>query len=158
MTGSRFDKGNTAAARLTAEHVFSIRERYANRQSTQRQLAAEFGVTITTISNIVHGLTWQRVPRPESPEDVEHRIAESQRRLQALLQHDAADEAIEKQILDLTAPKLAVQPPRSISENAADLASMAEGLRKRKADLDSQATEETRDDQSHDNSGSQPTE
>lgn len=49
----------STAARLSAEDVSTIRRRYANGDVSQDQLAQEFGVSQTNISQIVRGLTWR---------------------------------------------------------------------------------------------------
>jgi hypothetical protein len=51
-------------AKLTEEDVLSIRSRYAAGQRTQGQLAEEYGVVQTAISNIVRGKLWQHVGGP----------------------------------------------------------------------------------------------
>jgi len=51
-----------AGSRLTPEQVASIRARHAARSATQTALAAEHGVSITVISNIVLGRTYQESP------------------------------------------------------------------------------------------------
>jgi len=101
---TKFSQGNTRASRLTAEQVHSIRARYAEHTATQRQLAIDYNVSITTISNIVHGLTWQNVPMIEPKDEEERRIAESQRLLKTLLEHDAGDAGIFKRIVEKDSP------------------------------------------------------
>lgn len=88
---SKFSLGNTKASRLTAEIVYSIRERYANRDTvlvTQDQLAREYQVSLTTIRNILNGVTWQNVPHVQSNSEVESELAASQRRVKDLLLGD----------------------------------------------------------------------
>jgi len=86
---SKFGQGNTKASRLTAENVYAIRERYANRGTvpvTQAQLAREYQVSLTTIRNILDGVSWQSVPRVQAPDDLDHEIGNSQRLLAKLLE------------------------------------------------------------------------
>src|SRR5216683_5474196 len=90
----KFSHGNTRASRLTADQVYSIRTRWAQRTATQRQLAMDYGVTITTISNIVHGLTWQNIALVETEEVKISKLEESKRLLAALLEHDAAESVL----------------------------------------------------------------
>ena len=45
--------------KLTRDEVIEIREKYANRRVTQRELGRQFGVNPTTISCIVRGKTWK---------------------------------------------------------------------------------------------------
>lgn len=47
--------------RLTAHQVIEIRRRYATEPTTQRTLAAEFGVSKPTIASILHRKTWAHV-------------------------------------------------------------------------------------------------
>jgi predicted DNA-binding protein (UPF0251 family) len=48
-------------ARVTAEQVFAIRLRYARGTISQFALAREFGISRTTIEDIVHRRTWKHV-------------------------------------------------------------------------------------------------
>ncbi len=45
-------------ARLTDAQAGQIRDRYAGGEATQRQLAAEFAVSVSTISAVLTGKTW----------------------------------------------------------------------------------------------------
>jgi hypothetical protein len=47
-------------AKLTYESARSIRERYAAKEATQTQLAAEHGVSQTVIYRVVNGKSWHR--------------------------------------------------------------------------------------------------
>lgn len=49
-------------AKLTAEQVIEIRERHAAGGITQRQLAAEYGVSYPHVSLIVRRKTWKHLP------------------------------------------------------------------------------------------------
>lgn len=144
MTRTSTNRRNT---RLTSEIVYSMRERYATGTVTQMQLARELQVSINTIRNALNGVTWQHVRQVISSEDEAHNIAESMRRLSAKLNDPAqVDDAV--LLGSLSPPTLA---PASASENSSDLASLVEGLRRRKAELasddsDGSQIEETRTD------------
>jgi hypothetical protein len=49
-------------AKLTADQVMEIRNRWAAGGVTQRALAAEFGVTPVNVHGIVHGRLWRHLP------------------------------------------------------------------------------------------------
>jgi hypothetical protein len=49
-----------AAAKLTAAQVASIRKKFKPRIYGYKPLAAEFGVSVHTISAIVRGIIWSR--------------------------------------------------------------------------------------------------
>jgi hypothetical protein len=53
-------------AKLTAEEVGAIRQRFT-RGELIRRLAVEYGVTVSTISNIVNGRSWTHVGGPIRP-------------------------------------------------------------------------------------------
>jgi len=58
----RHGRGETSPlSRLTEEQVRSIRERYAAGSVFYRDLAAEYGVTITHVAHIVVGKRWKHV-------------------------------------------------------------------------------------------------
>lgn len=70
-------------ARLTAEQVVEIRNRYArgaNKFSPDSagKLAREFGVTLRTVKQIVHGEVWRDAPGPIAPLPAS-RVAASER-------------------------------------------------------------------------------
>lgn len=68
MPGQPFQRGNTKGRKLNGEQVVEIRERYATeRGCTQGQLCREYGVSISTIANVVNGNTWQHLLRGEEP-------------------------------------------------------------------------------------------
>jgi hypothetical protein len=52
-----------AAAKLREEQVVALRERYAG-GADARELAAEYGIAVTTLRHIVLGLKWKHVPGP----------------------------------------------------------------------------------------------
>lgn len=83
---SPFNQGNTKASKLTAVQVLDIRTKYAARTHNQRQLSKLFQVSIGTISNIVHGVTWQNVTMIEPQEEKDYAAAQSERLLLELLQ------------------------------------------------------------------------
>jgi hypothetical protein len=47
--------------KITEEQVLAIRQRYENKEATQRQLAKEFGLHQTTISLIVRRKKWKHI-------------------------------------------------------------------------------------------------
>jgi hypothetical protein len=49
-------------AKLTADDVRSIRQRFAAREATMLQLAAEYGVGGNSIQNVIRRVTWKHVP------------------------------------------------------------------------------------------------
>lgn len=53
------------AAKLTERQVVEIRARFAAGGCTQKQLAQEYGLTETPISQLLHGITWRHVPMPQ---------------------------------------------------------------------------------------------
>lgn len=55
-----YDHGRAIKPKLTPEQVRLIRERYAFGGTTQRSLAAEYGVSQANIYKAVNGLTWAR--------------------------------------------------------------------------------------------------
>ncbi len=66
-----FQTHNHKASKLTGEQVLLIRARYAaERGCTQAQLSREYGVSISTIRNILNGTTWQIITEGESSEKV----------------------------------------------------------------------------------------
>lgn len=100
-----FNKHNTKASKLNGEQVLEMRRRRHFEGWTQTRLAQYYGVTLTTVRNIVHGVTWQYLPnvRPEAPtpyarpaepggrpEPTAEEIAASQARVIAALQRDTA--------------------------------------------------------------------
>lgn len=50
-------------SRLSAKQVLEIRNKYARKESTQVQLAAQYGVSQTTVSGIVLRKQWRGEPR-----------------------------------------------------------------------------------------------
>ena len=57
--GDEYLPGPAGRAKLTDAQVLEIRDRYAGGEVTQRQVAAEFGVSAGTVSDIVTGKTWR---------------------------------------------------------------------------------------------------
>lgn len=60
----KFSTGNHKASKLTGEQVYVMRLKYAERHikhCTYGSLSREYGVSITTVSNILNGVTWQNV-------------------------------------------------------------------------------------------------
>lgn len=65
-----FNRHNTKASKLNGEQVLEMRRLRHFEGWTQQRLAQRYGVTLTTVRNIVHGVTWQYLPnvRPEAPQ------------------------------------------------------------------------------------------
>lgn len=63
-----FNLHNTKSSKLNGEQVLEMRRLRHFEGWTQARLAQRFGVTLTTVRNIVHGVTWQYLPnvRPEA--------------------------------------------------------------------------------------------
>jgi hypothetical protein len=57
--GDEYLPGPSGRAKLTDARVRLIRDRYWPGEVTQRQVAAEFGVSPSTVSDIVTGRTWR---------------------------------------------------------------------------------------------------
>ena len=76
---TKFRLGNTKASRLTAVGVMEIREKWASGGYTQAQLSREYQVSITTIRNIIQGVTWQRLPAiiPQEQIALEAKVSQS---------------------------------------------------------------------------------
>lgn len=55
-----------AATKLTATAVYDIRTRFAAGGMTQTALAAEYGVTVQTVHNVVRGKTWRNLLLPSA--------------------------------------------------------------------------------------------
>ena len=53
------------ARKLNPESVRAIRARYAVGGVSMASLAAEYGVWLLSIQNVIHGRTWRHVPREE---------------------------------------------------------------------------------------------
>lgn len=69
ISGSRSRIGsNNVNAKLTEEQVTEIRKRYAEGDATQRQLAAECGISQINVSRIVRGEYWKH--EAERPKEV----------------------------------------------------------------------------------------
>ncbi|HSH05273.1 MAG TPA: hypothetical protein VLL52_22350, partial [Anaerolineae bacterium] len=52
------------SAKLTAEEVVAIRERYAAGGIRYKELSKQYGVNIAMIGNIVRGVAWRNVGGP----------------------------------------------------------------------------------------------
>lgn len=57
---------NPGNRKLTAQQVAEIRQRYATTRATQRQLAADYGITQPQVGHIVRGEHWRHLTPPES--------------------------------------------------------------------------------------------
>jgi hypothetical protein len=84
-----FKHQNKFAAKLSAEQVYTIRQRLAVGESTQIALAQEYRVSIGTIRNIWKGVTHQDIPLVESEDQQQRKIIRSQALLSELLSRPA---------------------------------------------------------------------
>lgn len=66
----KFNKGNTKASKLTGERVLQIRTDYSTGEFTQAELARREGVSLTTIRNVIAGVTWQQLPTVKSDDEI----------------------------------------------------------------------------------------
>lgn len=55
-------------AKLTPAQVLEIRRRYRDGGETQRQIAADYGVSCDCISEIVNNFSWRHLPGTWDPE------------------------------------------------------------------------------------------
>ena len=101
---SKFAKGHRHAAKLTAEQVYTIRERY-DAGETQGALAREYGVTIGTIGRAVRGETHQSVPAPAPTADPEALMRRVQARIEVDNARDAPLPVLDKLLNDITKEK-----------------------------------------------------
>ena len=58
--------GVSGTTKLTEAQVVDIRERYANGECTQQELADQYGIVFSNVSMIVRGETWQDVGGPRT--------------------------------------------------------------------------------------------
>ena len=95
---SKFQRGHTRAAKLTAEHVYRIRQMYDEGWS-QGRLAREFNMSVGHIGRIVRGESWnsQAKPLPKMASDEE--IAASAERVAKLMQQ-ASKERQQNNLVD----------------------------------------------------------
>jgi hypothetical protein len=82
---SKFNQGNTKASKLTGVEVMQIREKYASGIYTQSRLSREFRVSISTIRNIVTGVSWQDLPDVTPQHVADESAMRSLRKLDAML-------------------------------------------------------------------------
>lgn len=94
---SKFRRGNSRSAKLTALQVQEIRLRYAAGLLSQGSLSREFGVSIVQIGRIVRGEVWQHLPPVPLPAD---KIQESAQRMLALQERVNNPTALEQGIQD----------------------------------------------------------
>ena len=69
-----FNRGHTAAAKLTPEQVLELRQRY-NAGWTQGRLSREYQVSIGQIGRIVRGEAWQQYTQEPHPDALDDSIA-----------------------------------------------------------------------------------
>jgi len=65
-----FSAHNKKAAKLTGEKVMDMRKKYATGDYTQARLSREFQVSISTIRNVLSGITWQELPLVKSDDEI----------------------------------------------------------------------------------------
>jgi len=98
---TKFRLGNTRASKLTAAQVVTMRREWAD-GAKQSDLSRRYGVSPTTVHNIIYGLTWQNLPAAIPDEQIMFEANQSLEKLnQALEITDPSDvgltpEAIEK--------------------------------------------------------------
>jgi hypothetical protein len=75
----KFRMGNTRASKLTPVQVLEIRDKWASGQFSQAQLSRAYQVTITTIRNVIYGVTWQHLPPiiPQEQIALEAKVSQS---------------------------------------------------------------------------------
>ena len=71
---SKFSRGHTKAAKLTATQVLEIRELY-NQGFTQGALSKQFHISVVQIGRIVRGEVWQQYQQPAHPDEIEDSLA-----------------------------------------------------------------------------------
>lgn len=81
----KFTASNTKASKLTSVQVLEIREKRSLENYTQDRLAREYQVSITTIRNIVNGVTWQKLPMVETPDQEAMKMQLSQAKVRAIM-------------------------------------------------------------------------
>lgn len=108
----KFNRGNSKAAKLNAEKVHEILEKYNSQGYTQARLCREYGVGVNTIGRIVRGESWQSVPTP-AREPTQDEINASMARILQLLNVDAAKLPIAKEIAADKALDLLLDPERA---------------------------------------------
>ena len=99
---SKFNVGNTKASKLTGVEVMEIREKYASGLYTMNRLAREYHVTRNTISDIVHGVTWQDLPGVTPQHVIDDAAARSMRKLDAMMAETASLEPATGELDDAT--------------------------------------------------------
>jgi transposase len=80
-----FSQGNTKASKLNPTKVYEIREKYATGDYTQEGLSREYGVSISTIRNVLHRVTWQQYGQPVRQPPTEEEMEAASKRLGELL-------------------------------------------------------------------------
>ena len=88
-----FNRGHSAAAKLTAQQVLEIRQHY-NAGWTQGRLSREYRVSIGQIGRIVRGEAWQQYRQEVHPDEIEDSIARI--KLMGLPIVNAADQQIDE--------------------------------------------------------------
>lgn len=82
---NEFRSNNSKAAKLTGQQVVEIREKYNSFGYTQARLSREYTVSISTIANIVRGVSWQQLPLMKTPSMEAESLATGQAELEELM-------------------------------------------------------------------------
>jgi len=86
---SKFNRGHSKAAKLTAEQVYALLQEYEGGAS-QGALSRKYGVSVGQVGRICRGESWQNMPKVKSQEEWEKEAAESAQRMFERLNADAA--------------------------------------------------------------------
>jgi hypothetical protein len=128
-TSGKFTRGHRRSAKLTPGQVLEIRRLYSEEGWTQSRLSLTFGMSVGQIGRIVRGEQWQSYTQIPDEQEIEDRMV----REPASAEEIAESQARMKVILEAPPPAPAPTP-----SNATDLASLLDGLRKRRAELQQQ--------------------
>ena len=118
---TKFRLGNTRASKLTAAQVVNMRREWAD-GAKQKDLAQKYGVTSTTVYNIIYGLTWQSLPAAVPDEQIMFEAEQSLNRLDTALEiTDPSDvgltpEEIEKLSKQLTSGPIETEERVDVTE------------------------------------------
>src|ERR1700679_2904618 len=85
---SRFHKGNTRGAKLTATQVYALRQAYEG-GATQGELARAYQLSVGQVARIVRGESWNAYnpppPAPLSPAEIDAAARASQERMRLMM-------------------------------------------------------------------------
>ena len=76
MEPAQWPEARQGFARFTDEQVLEIRQRYHREDTTFDEIAKDYGVTATAITDLVHGDTYKYCEGPLSPAGANHRKGE----------------------------------------------------------------------------------